>query len=135
MGVERKNALIRRQLEISEDIYLRLTAWIEAHGGITFSPAKVSKAIGADIGVCRRFLAIHPLVSTIDDEMFNKPGPQQRYISLAEPLTPTIAGVIEEAEIHMKQFDKGRDAREEFYRSVEERSLCLPRKSRLRKVY
>ena len=133
MKNERDQALLRRHLDITENIHLHLNAWIESHGGIKFSPADVSEVIEANEDVCRRLLNDHPLVGKIDG--VKKRGPQKKYISLAPPLTPTTAGLLEEAEIARKHADKlGRGAREEYYRSIEITSLSIPKEFRLKKV-
>jgi len=128
-----ERAFIYQTFWITKEDTMKIEAWIETHP-IKFSVRELADTLDVSEQLCKKVVESNPLVRIIDEAMKEKAGPQKRYISLAQPLIPTDAGLLEEAEIVRKYSDElGRGAREEYYYSIEVASLSIPQKFRLRK--
>ena len=120
----------RFQLEML-DKRMEIEAWIETHPG-RFSATELCEAFGVGNKFCRSVIESHPLVQ-IDPEVKKTAGRRKKYISMAQPLEPTPAGLAEEYQLGLKWLDKkGREAREDLALLIEERRRYLPKKYRTR---
>lgn len=119
-----ERAIIFQNFQAAKDSVRKTEAWIESHN-IRFSVRWLVALLGVSEGLCGRVVESNPLVRVVDEKLL-KPGPQQRYISMAILPSPTLEGIQEEADMTRRYLDaSGRGARADFYELIRVRSLCL----------
>lgn len=99
-----------------EDVML-VTSFLEAHGGQRFTIDQAAAYTELDHSRCQALLANNPLVNQLQE---TGRGPQ--FLSIAEPLIPTLEGLLEVMQLRNAYLDTlGREAREDFFELIASR--------------
>ena len=119
-----ERGLLEGNFEVAKEGAMKIAAWIESHPG-RFSINDLSNQMEVSRPFCRRIVEAHPLVRMVEGPMA-KVSPLKRYVSMAVVPPPTEAGELEIRMLTEKERDKlGKEARKDFFKLIEERSLLL----------
>lgn len=112
-----------------EESELLVNGFVEGHPNRRFSAKEVAQSTGLHHDTCLSLLKKHLYVRQVRQPAN---GRGQAFVSIAPPLEPTLEGMQEAAAITSRLSDElGRQAREDFYYLVHERSRPLrPKKYR-----